>query len=173
MPNKMEEVTSKAAGLAKEVKATFEGLTGVFKLLAEQHGEVAALLKRAAGAEKVEKRLDLWSKIRIELISHERGELGVVYPAMRDRAELREFAARHDQEAGQLEAAISGLDSIDPTTDQWHDKLEALIEMVTHHIDEEENEWFPRASELIKGEEAKDLEGRFKALKEAIAEQVV
>ena len=68
MPNKLEEATGKAVGFAKEVKATFKGLTGVFKVLCEQHGEVSALLKRAASAEKVEKRLDLWGKIRQELI---------------------------------------------------------------------------------------------------------
>jgi hypothetical protein len=173
MPNKMEEAAGKVMGIAKEVKATFKGQTGVFKTLAEQHGEVSALLKRAASAEKVEKRLDLWSKIRQELISHERGELGVVYPAFRDRAELREIAEHHDQEAGQLEAAITQLDAIDPSTDQWHEKLEALIELVQHHVDEEENEWFPEAAKVITGEEAKDLEGRFLALKESIAEQVI
>lgn len=173
MPNKIEEAVGKAAGFAKEVKATFKGLSGVFKTLAEQHGEVGALLKRAAAAEKKEKRLDLWSKIRQELISHERGELGVVYPAFRDRPELRAIAEHHDQEAGQLEAAITALDAIDPSTDQWHDKLEALTELVMHHVDEEENEWFPAASKVFSDEEAKDLEGRYLALKEAVAEQVI
>ncbi|TMQ13574.1 MAG: hypothetical protein E6J90_28220 [Deltaproteobacteria bacterium] len=68
---------SKGAGKVKGVKARLDGLVGVFKTLAEQHGEVKVLLKRLQ--DKPEKKPELWPEIRRELLSHERGELRVVY----------------------------------------------------------------------------------------------
>lgn len=77
MPNRMDSMISKGAGMVKAVKARLEGLVGVFKTLAEQHGEVAALLKRLQHSP--DKRSELWPEIRRELLSHERAELREVY----------------------------------------------------------------------------------------------
>jgi len=46
MPNPAEELASKAMGAMKVGKATIEGLTGIFRKLAQEHGEVSALLMR-------------------------------------------------------------------------------------------------------------------------------
>ena len=46
MPNAMEKAASEVMGAAKDVKAGFKGLTGVFMHLMEEHGKVGALIKR-------------------------------------------------------------------------------------------------------------------------------
>jgi len=106
MPNRMEEMASKAMGKAKEGKAAASGLTGVFRTLAKQHGEVSALLKRAKSSDDPEKRAELWQEIRVELLSHERGEMREVYPVLRKYPEIRPLAEHHDREAveGRLRA---------------------------------------------------------------------
>ena len=50
MPSSTESTGSKVMGAVKDVKATFKGLTGVFKHLMEEHGKVGALLKRVNGS---------------------------------------------------------------------------------------------------------------------------
>src|SRR5580658_5507645 len=88
-----DQVISKGTGLAHELMARIDGLVGVFGTLAEQHGEVGALLKRAKA--DASKRTELWPTIRAMLRSHEEGELREVYPVLREYAELRAFADRH------------------------------------------------------------------------------
>src|SRR5262249_48663483 len=96
MPNRMDSMLSKGGGMMKGVKARLEGLTGVFRTLAEQHGEVAAMLKRLQS--KPEKKAELWPEIRRELLSHERGEIREVYPVLRQHVQTRALAEHHDQE---------------------------------------------------------------------------
>ena len=80
MPTRTEQAASKVMGAAKKAKGTLEGLTGVFKTLMEEHGEVSALLLRVKASDDPETRTRLWPTIRRELLAHEKGELAIVYP---------------------------------------------------------------------------------------------
>jgi hypothetical protein len=149
-----------------------KGLTGVFSTIVKQHGEISMLLERAKATEEPAKRLDLWAKIRIELMSHERAELEVVYPIFRDYPQTRLFAEEHEKQASTLEEAIVDLDHADTATDVWHQKLESLIALVKRHFDEEEGHYFPEAVEVLGKDVMHELDERFKASKEAAAEQL-
>ncbi|HUJ14383.1 MAG TPA: hemerythrin domain-containing protein [Thermoanaerobaculia bacterium] len=172
MPNRMEEMASKAMGMAKEGKAAITGLTGVFRTLAEQHGEVTALLMRAKSATDPAKRAELWRKIRVELLSHERAEMREVYPVLRGHEETRELAEHHDREAKELESMISRLDATDTNSDTWSNLLAEIADTVRHHAREEENEIFPKAQDAIGKAEAKELDARFLRAKTQIMEQL-
>jgi hemerythrin superfamily protein len=161
----MDSMLSKGAGMMKGVKARLEGLTGVFKTLAEQHGEVAAMLKRLQS--KPEKKAELWPDIRRELLSHERGEMREVYPVLRQHVQTRALAEHHDQEAAEMERLIERIDS--SMADDWRPLFNQLVDAVIHHANQEENEIFPRAQEAIGDKAAKDLEPRFLAAKKQIA----
>ena len=167
MPNPFEELGAKGAGAVKAVQGAIKGLHGVFNTLVQQHGQVSLLLERCKLSDDAAKRLDLWSKIRMELLAHEQGELEVVYPAFRQHAELRSYAEEHDQEAGSLEAMISELDGIDTASDAWMPKFEALVQLVKSHVEEEETRFFPEASNVFSREETASLDEQFKANKES------
>jgi hemerythrin superfamily protein len=164
MPNRMDSMLSKGAGMMKGFKARLEGLTGVFKTLAEQHGEVAAMLKRLQS--KPEKKAELWPEIRRELLSHERGEMREVYPVLRQHVQTRALAEHHDQEAAELERLIERIDAA--AGDEWLAHYHQLVDMVIHHANEEESTIFPKAQEAIGDQVAKDLEPRFLAAKQQV-----
>jgi hemerythrin superfamily protein len=159
MPNRMDSMLSKGAGMMKGVKARLEGLTGVFKTLSEQHGEVAAMLKRLQS--KPEKKAELWPEIRRNLLSHERGEMREVYPVLRQHVQTRALAEHHDQEAAEMERLIERIDAA--AADDWRPLFDQLVDTVIHHANEEENSIFPKAQEAIGDQVAKDLEPRFLA----------
>jgi hemerythrin superfamily protein len=161
MPNRMDSMMSKGAGMMKGVKARLEGLVGVFKTLAEQHGEVSAMLKRLQ--DKPEKKSELWPEIRRELLSHERGEMREIYPVLRQHVQTRALAEHHDQEAAELERLIERLDMT--LSDDWRALYDQLVETVIHHAREEETDIFPKAQEAIGDQMARDLEPRFLAAK--------
>lgn len=172
MPNPLENVAAKTAAKAANVAARAKGLTGVFAKLAEQHQEAAVLLKRAAGVDDVEKRRDLWATLRRELLSHERGELQVVYPALEGLPDTQDIVLRHADEADTLEAAITEIDIAGCSSPNWQAHLQRLIALVTKHVDEEESDFFPRAQEALGKDGARDLEGPFMAAKERVMETV-
>lgn len=164
MPNRLDSMLSKGAGVMKGVKARLDGLHGVFKTLAEQHGEVAAMLKRLQ--DKPEKKAELWPDIRRELISHERAEMREIYPVLRQHAATRVLADHHDQEAADLERLIERLDV---ETGDWPALFAQLVDAVVNHAEEEETQIFSKAQEAIGDRTTKDLEARFLAAKKQIA----
>src|SRR6185312_1641483 len=110
MPRSIDVAAAKAKGVEKAIHARRDGLVGVFQTLMKQHGEVSALIDRVD--KTPEKRESLWPKIKVALLSHERGELEVVYPAMNRYHALKQIAKQHNEEASQLEDMIEQLDAI-------------------------------------------------------------
>jgi hypothetical protein len=171
MPNPLEHLAAKAAGKAAGVGARARGLTGVFYRLAEQHQEAAMLLARAEAATEPAKRKDIWRTLRKELLAHEKGELLVVYPAL-DESAGNDIVHRHNEEARLLEATIKEVDAAGYDAPQWPDLLQRLTTLVKQHVDEEENEFFPRALEILGKDKADELEARFMAAREREMERL-
>ena len=93
-------------GAAKKAKGTLEGLTGVFKTLMEEHGEVSALLLRVKASDDPKTRARLWPTLRRELLAHEKGERSVVYPMYAQYPAIAELALEHNQQANHLSTLI-------------------------------------------------------------------
>ncbi|MET0793155.1 MAG: hemerythrin domain-containing protein [Polyangiaceae bacterium] len=167
MANPIEQISVKAMGTVNAVKAGFNGLRGVFLHLAEEHGEVAAMMKRVSKSGDAQTRREHWSQIRAELLAHEQGELAEVYPLLSGNAATREIVALHSQEAGQLKEAIAAVDAHDFASRAWGPAFDRLFTMVQQHVAEEENDFFPRAQAVIDEDQSKAVLERYEAAKQA------
>jgi hemerythrin superfamily protein len=96
------------------------------------------------------------------LFAHSRAEESEVYPAA--RAAGGEEDVEHSQEehlvADQLAERLTGMD---PESDEFGEVLEELIEAVTHHLEEEEEDVLPHMRERMSAEELGELGERFLA----------
>ncbi len=165
MPNTVERVVSGAMGAAKDVKAGFKGLTGVFMNLMEEHGKVSALIKRVATSNDAAVYARLYPTIRSELLAHENGELKVVYPALAEYPATAQLAAMHAREAGELQAVIAALDTLEYGDVGWMPAFRRLAHLVDRHVEEEESEYFPRGQHVIGEERARQLAAEYEATK--------
>jgi hemerythrin superfamily protein len=172
MPNPLQEIASKTMGAVKATQATFEGLTGVFRHLAREHGEVAVMIKRLKGNSDLEARRDLYPEIRRQLLSHEKAELSEVYPSLSAFEETRHIAAEHAADAGRLEAAIKTLDDMAYEDVTWPAAFDRLATLVEQHVTEEEDVYFPIAQNVLGEEQAKILQSRFEATKSAVLDRL-
>ena len=171
MPSRTDEIISKGMEKAKAVKATVKGISGVFKTLMEQHGEASGLMRRVQN--NSDKRAELWPQIRRALISHERGELRVVYPVLREYEATRAFADEHDAEATLLEAQINSIDALSFDNATWGEEFGTLVKLVTDHVSEEESTIFPAAMDAIGDDRASELDSQFlQAQKSVLADLV-
>jgi hemerythrin superfamily protein len=158
MPNRMDHMVSKGA---KAAKARVSGLVGVFKVLAEQHGQVAGLLERARTSD--DRLTQLWPTIRRELLSHELAEIREVYPVLRMHPDLRDVADHHDREAAEIEQLIGWIQEMAIGSPERHDAYDRLVDAVLRHAREEENTIFPRVQRTIGKQTAQALLPRFLA----------
>jgi len=94
-----------------------------------------------------EQRGEIWSKLQPELKVHEQMEEMALYgPVAREASDetLQEWQEEHHEEVADAEALIDEIDGLDPTSEEWLDKVEELLEALEHHIEEEEGDIWPR-----------------------------
>ena len=118
------------------------------QLLKNEHEKA----KRAFGeiqAASADQRAQLWAKLEPELKVHEEMEETALYGPVaqevgsRDQ-KLKEWQEQHHTEVLEAEALIQEIRGLDPTTDEWIEKVEELQEALEHHIEEEEGDIWPR-----------------------------
>jgi hemerythrin superfamily protein len=172
MHRPLKTAAEKVRGTAKVVKAAVKGLKGIFKALMQQHGEAMAIARRLEKNEDLEFRLEHWPILRAELLSHERAEMAILYPALRRVPETLAIAEHHDAEAKELEDLIASIDVTQVGDLQWGHFLGQLLGKVGHHVAEEESDIFPRAQEVLGEEEAERLEAALVAEKQRQLELV-
>jgi hypothetical protein len=165
MANSLEKAASKTRGAIKGAKATFKGLSGVFKHLMEEHGKVAGLMMRLKMSSDAEKRRELYPTIRSELMAHERGELNVVYPELERYPQTSGIAGMHSEQAGELQAAIAAVDALAYSDAGWQSAFDRLVELVDAHVKQEESDFFPRAQKALGDKKAEALLPRYEAAK--------
>lgn len=173
MANSIEQISAKTAGTMKAVAAGFKGLRGVFLHLAEEHGEVGSLMKHLSKTTDPKVRREHFPHIRAELLSHEKGELAEVYGVLANYEQLRSVVLEHNEQAHALEKAIADVDAIDFASEEWATSFERLHGLVKTHVEEEENDFFPKAQQVIDEDESKQILKRYEAAKQSIKKLVV
>jgi hypothetical protein len=168
MANTIEQLATKAMGTVKAVTAGFKGLRGVFLHLAEEHGEVATVMNRVSKTTDARVRREHFPHIRAELLSHEKGELAAVYGVLANYEQLRSVVLEHNAEAHALEKAIADVDAQDFASEEWGASFNRLFELVKAHVESEENDFFPKAQQVIDEDESKQILERYEEAKKAV-----
>lgn len=143
----------------------------VYDLLKKDHQTVEKLLQQLTqtgdGAEK--KRRDGFERLREELQRHTRLEEQVFYARLEEAEETATLIddARSDHE--EVEELLGEIGELEVTDDAWSDRFGELAEAVRAHVEEEENEIFPAARNVLSDEEAQDLGKELQAQKRQLA----
>lgn len=144
----------------------------IYDALMKDHRGVEALLERLVNSADAtaEVRSDLIQKIRDELVPHARAEEAVFYNSLRDIDETRELVAHGYVEHMEAEMLLRTLQTMDAVNADWRKVAMKLQKELLHHIQEEENEIFPAAKQVLANEEAEMMERAFQQMKPQIRE---
>ena len=166
---KLTEVASKAVGKAMQAAAALAGERGIFSRLKGEHREVSLLLERCAATDTsdsgVKERIDLYEKIRAELLAHATAEEEVFYSALEQIAETKPLAIKARDEHDQVERILMELDSLAAHEPLWMERFNALVQAVDAHVTEEEDHLFPAAEKVFTKHQTKVLDERYHARK--------
>ena len=143
--------------------------TDAIVLLKKDHQEVRKLFTRfeKAGEDATVAKGEIVDEI-IELLTvHTYIENEVMYPRVR---ELGDQDVRHVVLLVGLQDVVlevgEELAAMEPSDERFTAKATVLIENVRHHMDEEEQEWFPKVREGLGRKTLQDLGARMIGLKE-------
>lgn len=76
------------------------------------------------------------------LVGHAQAEEVVIYPAMTEAGETGKSGLAYQQQAT-VKVEMAMLEALDPTSEDFTDKLEHIRGAVAQHMYEEEGTWFP------------------------------
>jgi hemerythrin superfamily protein len=129
-------------------------------LLKADHKEVKAVFKQfqQAGEDATQKKGELVRKM-IELLTvHTYLENELIYPEVRRQLpDLEDDVLESYEEHHVADVLCLELNTMNPDHERFDAKTTVLIENVLHHIEEEEQEWFPKVRQGMSRKQLSEL----------------
>jgi hemerythrin-like domain-containing protein len=124
--------------------------TDAIVILKNDHKEIKKLFRQfeAAGDNANKKTGDIAQRILEALTVHTYIENEAMYPTVRRLLpDLEDDILESYEEHHVADVLCMELASMKPSDERFDAKVTVLIELVEHHIEEEEEEWFPKVRE--------------------------
>jgi hemerythrin superfamily protein len=121
--------------------------TDAIVLLKDDHKRVRKLFRefQQAGKDATDKKAKIVDQIIEELTVHTYLENEVMYPSVRKALpDLEDDVLESYEEHHVADVLVMELSTMTPDDERFDAKTTVLIETVTHHIEEEEQDWFPK-----------------------------
>lgn len=144
----------------------------IYQLLKDDHQKVKDLLSELLTLKDDDSyREVIVEQIRSELIPHSRAEETVFYNSVRavgsDDIQIMHSFKEHMEAEGLLRL----LQVKDSGIGDWKETARKLQDALEHHINEEENEIFPKTKNIFSDEEAVMMGSAFSELKEEVKDE--
>ncbi|WP_344810064.1 hemerythrin domain-containing protein [Microlunatus ginsengisoli] len=137
--------------------------TDAIVLLRDDHKEIRRLFREFAqtGEAAVAARGQIADKIIAALTVHTYIENETMYPEVRRLLpELEDDVLESYEEHHVADVLVSELAAMDADNERFVAKMTVLIENVTHHMDEEEQDWFPKVRAGLNRKQLSELGAR-------------
>lgn len=142
--------------------------TDAIVLLKQDHKEIRKLFRdfEAAGERATKRKGQLVERILEALTVHTYLENECMYPEVRKLLpDLEDDVLESFEEHHVADVLCMELSMMKPGDERFDAKTTVLIENVSHHMDEEEQDWFPKVREGLGRKQLQDLGARMLELK--------
>ncbi len=126
------------------------------ELLKQDHDTVDRLFQKVKATDKDEHK-ELFEKIKQELEVHTHIEETIFYPKIKEEKELEDIVLEGIEEHHQVKMFLRELSNLADDSEKFEPKLKVLMEDVTHHVQEEEGEMFPKIEKIFDESTLEDL----------------
>lgn len=137
-------------------------MTDIYSAIKADHDHHRDLLNRIADTSGAsEARSEAWQEFYNDVKSHGAAEEETFYSKLISKTWGQDSARHSVHEHQQIDDLLEELRDMDMAEGAWLTKFKTLRHDYEHHIDEEENEVFKRAREVIPDKEIKGYGARF------------
>ena len=139
-------------------------------ILKKQHKEVKDLFKRIESAKNDSAKNEIFEEIAANIVAHDAIERELFYPACERGMGMTDLLGEALVEHGVVEFSLYQADQAQGE-DDFEFKCTVLKELLEHHIEEEESEFFPKVEKALGKERLEELGVEMLArFEEALAE---
>lgn len=144
------------------------------ELLRRDHQKVKGLFEQAQAATDPAQRKQLFNQIDTELEIHAHIEETVFYPALEQHEELKELVEEARDEHDEVKTLLAEMEDLNGDNGgDFDSRLQDLMDNVEHHVEEEEDEMFPRLLEIMDKGRLEELGKELEAAKGSMSRQAV
>ena len=122
-------------------------------LLEKQHRKVESIFKKLESAKS--SPTPLLEELANDLAAHMAIEQELFYPAI--QGVDPDMVAESFEEHAIAELALKRLLATSPESEQWKARVTTLKELISHHVEEEEKELFPKVKKRLEADYLTDL----------------
>ena len=127
-----------------------------FNLLKADHRKVEELFEQLESASG-QAKMRVFQQIKTELELHTHIEETIFYPATEEPKQTHDLTLEAYEEHNVVKKLLQELNRAKSPNEEWEAKAKVLQENVEHHVEEEENELFPKASKALSTQEIETL----------------
>jgi iron-sulfur cluster repair protein YtfE (RIC family) len=128
--------------------------------LKRQHRELEKTFKEALKSERPRERRQMLQEIQAQIQLHSMLEEQIFYPAYREAAATKkaaELVAEALEEHHVVDLVLADLAKVEPSAENYEAKITVLMELIEHHVEEEEAEMFPSAEKKLGKQRLEEL----------------
>lgn len=142
----------------------------IFDRIKQDHDEAREVMSKLKDTtERAKKtRQDLFNHFKLDMWVHHKVEEAVFYSILRETKEMHGDSMEAYNEHHIANGMIEELDTFPVDSEDWLVKFKALTELVEHHMDEEEEDFFPTAKKLLDKETQELMGERFDQRKKVV-----
>jgi len=143
-------------------------------LLKADHDKVKKLLAELESTTErgVKVRTELFATIKGEMTVHESIEEEIFYPALLEAAKTRDITIEGYEEHHVVDLLMGELEDLPVDDEHWGAKATVMKENIEHHIEEEEDEMFPKARKVLEEKELRELGDRMATRKAELSREI-
>lgn len=131
----------------------------IFARIKTDHDTIRSLLDKTEKANGSGRAV--FDELQRELWAHSKVEEGVFYASLKKAKEAKSETVEGLNEHHLINGLLDELNAMKTTDSGWKEKLQVLGELVRHHLDEEEEELFEEARDVLDDDRAAELGGAY------------
>ena len=141
--------------------------------LEKDHDRIRSLFSELEGTADPQEIQDSFEKLGNILTIHAEAEERVLYPEARNCEGTTELIDKGQQEHDKGDQMVLSIKSVSPNESEFKEKVRELQEFMLNHLDEEENELFPKVRQCMSDRKLENLGTQLQETKVNVAQQVI
>jgi iron-sulfur cluster repair protein YtfE (RIC family) len=130
----------------------------IFDALLQSHETQRAIARQLlSNIGNPDERTKVFVQLKAELAAHETAEERMFYVPLFEYDDAVEAARHGIAEHHEMDEMVECLEKVEQGSAEWLEQLGKLVHKLEHHLQEEEEKWFPLARKLLPRQEQKEL----------------
>ena len=119
-------------------------------MLMQEHQEAASMMDQIDSTGKADASvMTTFNQLKQALMLHMQAEEQIFYPALRNNDETGDQIGESFEEHQEVKDMLAEMSGLQAGNEEFMSMMSDLREAVEHHVEEEENELFPKARKIL------------------------